>query len=229
MTVPLSAPVTGKERISSSVSAAPFIVLGEAPGRFEDLRGKPFIGQAGQLLRSQLKILGIHQHAYFMNTVSCWPKNHKDNHPTADQLHACRGNLRDQLEVADAKFVLAAGGIALQALVPHAKVMKHAMGHLIVIHGKLVFPVYHPSYIIRANDPTLMKKWEENLTTFAWLMATLDDKGEFVPDTCIYCGRVVTGMAPHCYRHITWWKSDQKWERKRRTSGNKDQMKWEFI
>lgn len=204
----------GSTALIKNFTLSNFIVLGEAPGRVEDHRGVPFIGQAGQLLRSQLKIEGIYDQAVFMNTVSCWPRLEEDMHPTTEQVRACRGNLKDQLAVTDADYVLACGLVALQALLPHAKVMKHAMGKLIEIHGKLVFPIFHPSYVLRANDPTVNRKWEHEVSRFGIVVRFRQDATD--REGCIYCSKITTPGSLICYGHRTAWRTDQIWERRNR-------------
>lgn len=153
-----------------------------------------------------------------MNTVSCWPKLEDGGHPTAAQTAACRGNLKDQLDVVPAKYILACGAHALEAMIKHAK-LKHVAGQLIPVHGKQVYPVYHPSYIQRANDPTLMKKWGEQIEHFAFLMHW-DITGP-TEGNCLYCNKVRYGDMITCYGHKDEWRKDQAWTRR---GGRKKKM-----
>lgn len=219
--VPVAVPSAPAQTSQEPTQTAQFIVLGEAPGRVEDHRGVPFLGQAGQLLRNQLKINEIHKQAYFMNAVSCWPRF--DQHPNGEQLRACRGNLKDQLEVADAKYVLAAGGVAVQALIPHTTIT-HTAGRLIPIHGKLVFPILHPSFIIRKNDPTLQTVWEESIHLFSFILHW--QLKELEVDDCLYCPKIRYGELPTCYKHRKDWRKDQVWDKPR---GKKKKLEQEGL
>ena len=189
-----------------------FIVLGEAPGRLEDYKGKPFIGPAGQLLRKTLRKVGINPDAaVYMNAVSCWP------HGTPEDRHIiqCHDNLKAQLDAVPCEHVLACGRVALQALLPHAK-LTPALGLFIKVHGKIIYPVYHPSYLNRNKDKTIRAEWERDLYNFGDALAYTEL--ELIDNEyCVYCRkRTLTQDIPACTTkaHRDWWKSDStKWKR----------------
>lgn len=194
----------------ASTSTPDFIVLGEAPGRIEDDRGVPFIGPAGQLFRKVLRELDIEHRAVYMNTVSCWPVGEPNSKPTTDQKQACRDNLRDQLGVINAAYVLACGQVATQAMIRHSTAA--TMGHLVKIHEKLVYPIYHPAYILHKKDPELYLQWKTDLGRFMMLMGfgvTEDDR-----ETCYYCKNPKYSSLPTCYKHRENWRKDQVWDQK---------------
>lgn len=84
-------------------------VVGEAPGKYEDIQRRPFVGPAGKLARSWLERTGTDpDDVAWLNVVSCYPKRT----PTGNEVAACRGNLRKQLEVVSPNFVLVVGGVA---------------------------------------------------------------------------------------------------------------------
>lgn len=190
-----------------STGTGSFVVLGEAPGRIEDHKGVPFVGPAGQLLRRELAQMGVEDRAVFMNTVSCWPVGEEDTKPTKEQLQACRVNLRDQLDAVDAVYVLACGRVAIEALVPHAT--SHTRGHLIHIHDQMVFPVYHPSFILHKKSQEIYREWQEELRAFLFLMefGQLED----TKSTCIYCKAEKYGELDSCYKHRHDLQVDSIW------------------
>jgi uracil-DNA glycosylase family 4 len=196
---------------SQDTTAANFIVLGMAPGRVEDGKGVPFVGPAGTLLRNELRRTGVNPAlAYYMNVVCCWPP---DNNPKATHIDACRGNLKDQLEVADAELVLVCGNVAMETLIPHAT--PHTRATVIPIHKKRIFGIHHPSYILRAKDSAIYKRWQSDLWVFRML---LNEGNVFEAGRCIYCGEewmkgAPPGWPPVCRDKacIRKWKVDSKW------------------
>lgn len=178
-----------------------FMVLGEAPGQVEDRQGLPFVGPAGTFLKRSLRKAGLHptDGAYF-NAVSCFPKERKT--PTSDEMAACRRNLFDQLHSVDALHVLVCGSIALKSLLPHADIT-YASGMPILAHGKWLFPVYHPSYILRTR--MALESWERQLKEFFYIVTT---NGVVHSTRCIYCNAGRMGGQYTCQYHEKWWAQD---------------------
>jgi DNA polymerase len=74
------------------------MIVGEAPGRDEDVNGIPFIGQAGQKLNKMLAYAGIRRDdIYITNAVLCRPPNNRD--PEQDELDACKDRLNQQINI----------------------------------------------------------------------------------------------------------------------------------
>ena len=74
------------------------MMIGEAPGRDEDLQGKPFVGRAGQLLDRMLAAIGLsEEHVYITNTVYWRPPGNRT--PTPEEIQACAPFLARQIEV----------------------------------------------------------------------------------------------------------------------------------
>lgn len=209
MTAPIQAP--------TSTPTRNFIVLGEAPGRVEDHKGIPFIGPAGQLLRKVFREMGIEDRAVYMNTVCCWPTGELNDKPTTDQKRACRDNLRDQLDCLDITYVLACGVVATQAMCRHSTTA--TMGHLIQIHDKLVYPIFHPAFVLYKKDIEVYNQWKADIGKFLMLMefGVLEDDLE----SCYYCSNPKYGDLPTCYKHRQDWRKDQVWDQKTRSRGIK--------
>lgn len=178
-----------------------------APGRVEDAKNVPFVGPAGTLLRNELRRTGINPTtAYYMNVVCCAPPNNK---VTSTHIDACRKNLKDQLEYADAERVLVCGTTAMETLIPHAT--KYTRSQEIKIHGKRVYCVHHPSYILRANDTQVYERWKTDLWMFRLLLL---EGNHFEMGRCIYCNEWGVPVQPPvcadkaCMRK---WNIDSKW------------------
>ncbi|MGD2074894.1 MAG: uracil-DNA glycosylase, partial [Gammaproteobacteria bacterium] len=67
---------------------AEWLVIGEAPGRDEDLQGEPFVGRAGQLLNAMLQAIGLRrEQVYIANILKCRPPNNRD--PKPEEVLCC--------------------------------------------------------------------------------------------------------------------------------------------
>jgi len=215
---PISGLETHPTRTAPSTTRPDFIVLGEAPGRLEDKKGEPFVGPAGQLLRKVLTDFGIEDRAVFMNSVSCWPRVEEGYKPTTEQKLACKKNLKDQLDVIETPWVLCCGTIATQAMVKHATAATN--GHVIPVHGKVVFPVWHPAFILYKRDQDLYTKWKTDIGLFMTLM-TMEMVTDEHNSTCLYCKNPKYGDLMTCYKHRKDWMVDQIWDQKTRVRRKK--------
>lgn len=147
------------------------LILGEAPGRVEDEKGKPFVGPSGQLLWRELAKVGIDRRDVMAaNAVCCWPQRT----PTENERYACRGNLYDQVRRCNPQFILALGRTVNRSL-GHMKPMKEIRGKWYELHWFVtipgmgdwipVLPTLHPAAVLR--NKTLTRYWREDLRTFA--------------------------------------------------------------
>ena len=94
---------------------ADWLVIGEAPGADEDLKGEPFVGRAGKLLNSMLFSLNLQRKDVFIaNILKCRPPKNRD--PKPDEVKACEKYLRQQIKLINPKIILALGRIAAQNL-----------------------------------------------------------------------------------------------------------------
>ena len=131
------------------------LFVGEAPGQEEDLRGLPFVGKSGQLLRKMIEFLGFESY-FFTNIVKCRPPENRN--PTPDEIKACRGFLDRQLIEIQPKVVVAVGKFAAQTLL-EVEISTTALRegvYRLPGASTLVVPVFHPSYVLRT--PSQMGK-----------------------------------------------------------------------
>jgi DNA polymerase len=231
---PRHTPLTFKQRLQSSVSvinctkcslvdscsgpvSADFgnmetyksvAVIGEAPGPDEDKQRRPFVGKSGQLLRGYLKFLDMDpDEIVWMNAVSCFPNNDgRIRPPTYTEHLACRNNLLNQLEAATVGYVLLTGTKAIQSWCSSVK-LQQVLGKWFVWNSKwMVYPIWHPSYVLRNKDDLSMRKqWE------AWIRQFVNDvrDGGFISllsHQCIACSEPVyvwgSNGLPWCRKHI---------------------------
>ncbi|MBX6424225.1 uracil-DNA glycosylase [Thermosulfurimonas sp. F29] len=86
---------------------APLLIVGEAPGREEDLQGAPFVGWAGKFLRKMLQRADLAHLTYITNLVKCRPPQNRD--PQPEEIVACAPFLDRQIEAARPHIILALG------------------------------------------------------------------------------------------------------------------------
>ena len=152
--------------------AAKIMVIGEAPGRDEDLHGKPFIGRAGQLLDKMMAEIGLtDQDIYITNVVNWRPE--KNRTPSASEINLCKPFLMRHIELAAPDYLILTGNVPLQALTGETGIMRKR-GHWreVEIAGRTLaaLPIYHPAFLLR--QPALKKDaWRDLLS----LRARLDD------------------------------------------------------
>ncbi len=127
---------------------ADLMFIGEAPGRDEDLQGKPFVGRAGQLLTDIIKAMKLtRDDVYIANVIKCRPPENRN--PEADELDACRPFIRRQVELIKPRVIVTLGKFALQSLTGKAHAVSAARGQWTEYEGIKVMPTYHPAYLLR--------------------------------------------------------------------------------
>lgn len=140
---------------------ADLLVIGEAPGRDEDLQGEPFVGRAGQLLTAMLLAIGLQRsEVYIANILKCRPPNNRD--PQATEVNSCNSYLRQQIDLIQPKAIFAVGRIAAQALLHSTETMGAMRGKQHSYEGVPLIASYHPAYLLR--KPTEKRKsWQDLL------------------------------------------------------------------
>lgn len=123
---------------------ARILLVGEAPGRQEDLEGRPFVGVAGATLATALEKAGLSRADVFVtNAVKCRPPENR--RPRADELLACRPYLLSQIESLRPRVIVALGRTALTDLVGSAPSIERARRRHLTVGGTPVIATYHPA------------------------------------------------------------------------------------
>jgi DNA polymerase len=155
--------------------AAGLMVIGEGPGRDEDLQGRPFVGRSGKLLdRLLLEEIGIRREScYIANVVKCRLPGNRD--PLPDEVAACRPWLDSQLGLIRPRVVLTLGNFATRLLLGTSDGIKRLRGRTYSFAGgalaaspakseggqggqagqAVIVPTYHPSAALRGAGETL--------------------------------------------------------------------------
>lgn len=138
---------------------ADILLVGEAPGADEDLKGEPFVGKAGQLLDKILAAINLDRNqVYIANVVKCRPPKNKT--PDEADYAPCLPYLKKQIELIKPKFILLLGAVALQALFGKSYKITQWRGKTISFGEITAIPTYHPAYLLR-NPAAKREVWED--------------------------------------------------------------------
>jgi len=124
------------------------LFVGEAPGRDEDLLGKPFVGKAGKLLDKWIEEAELTNYA-ITNIVKCRPPNNRK--PLKSEINACLPHLIKQLRDMNPKLIVALGATPSSVLTNRKEVVANIGKMFKSRYGTIIiFP--HPAYIARGVD-----------------------------------------------------------------------------
>jgi uracil-DNA glycosylase family 4 len=138
---------------------ARILVVGEAPGREEDLAGQPFVGAAGQLLDRILAAAELPMEDVFItNTVLCRPPQNRQ--PLPEELACCRPHLERKFALLQPRLVVLLGAVALRAVWGGKEGITTMRGRRLVRDGVAYYPTFHPAALLR--DPAKKRPvWED--------------------------------------------------------------------
>lgn len=128
--------------------SAAVLFVGEGPGAEEDQTGRPFVGQAGQLLEAMLAALGWRRdQVYIANVVKCRPPGNRD--PEEDEMTACAPFLERQVDLLAPQVIVALGKVAAGRLVGSQGTLASMRGRWFSMRGIPLLVTYHPGYLLR--------------------------------------------------------------------------------
>ena len=143
-------PVAGEGDINADV-----MFIGEAPGYWEDIKGKPFVGSAGEILDEMLSKIGLSRNkVYIANILKCRPPENRD--PSASEIEACVPYLDQQIRIIKPKIIMTLGRHSTSYIL--SKCGLEAAG-ITKLHGRkyevellgfkiLLIPMYHPAAVL---------------------------------------------------------------------------------
>lgn len=151
---------------------ASVMLVGEAPGRDEDIEGLPFVGRSGQLLDRMLAAIGLDRTSVYIANVIPWrPPGNRT--PTPHETEICRPFIERQIELANPKILVALGG-------PSAKLLTNSTEGVLRLRGSWrmhktpsgvtipTMPTLHPAYLLR-NPAHKKLAWRDFLEVKAKL------------------------------------------------------------
>ncbi len=130
---------------------ADLMLVGEGPGREEDLQGEPFVGRSGQLLdRLLAEELGIDRsRCYIANVVKCRPPDNRD--PLPAEIAACRPYLEAQLDLVHPRVVVTLGNFATKLLLGTDRGITSLRGAAYPFRDGSLVPTFHPAAALRGG------------------------------------------------------------------------------
>jgi uracil-DNA glycosylase family 4 len=136
-------------------ASARVMLIGEAPGRDEDLQGKPFVGRAGQLLDRMLAAIGLaEEHVYITNTIYWRPPGNRT--PTPQEIEACAPFLARQIDLLSPDVMVLLGGAAAKSILGVSEGIMRLRGKWKLYRsGDREIPTLatlHPAYLLRKPE-----------------------------------------------------------------------------
>ena len=143
---------------------ADLFLIGEAPGKKEDLIGKPFVGRAGKLLDNILQAIKKNRHndVYIANVLKCRPPSNRD--PLPSEVDKCEPYLFNQINIIKPKLIVALGRVAARTILKIEKPLKEMRKRTFEYNGIPLRVTYHPSALLR-NSNLKKHSWED----FQWI------------------------------------------------------------
>ncbi|MEZ5827219.1 MAG: uracil-DNA glycosylase [Hyphomicrobiales bacterium] len=144
---------------------ARIMMIGEAPGRDEDIQGKPFVGRAGKLLDRMLEAIGLSEdHVYITNTIYWRPPGNRT--PTAQEIEACAPFLARQIELLSPQVMVLLGGAAAKSILGVTEGIMRLRGKWKIYNsvdgGIPTLATLHPAYLLR-NPEAKRYAWRDLL------------------------------------------------------------------
>jgi len=144
---------------------AHWMIVGEAPGEQEDLKGEPFVGAAGHLLDSMLRALDLtrdeappERQVYIANTLKCRPPRNRN--PEPEEMVRCEPFLMRQIELIRPRLILAMGRFAVHSLLRSSEPIGKLRGRVHRYQGVPLVVTYHPAYLLR-NLADKSRAWDD--------------------------------------------------------------------
>lgn len=152
--------------------AARVMIVGEAPGRNEDIEGKPFVGKGGQLLDRMFAAIGLSRHdedpakaLYITNIVPWRPAQNRT--PSPEESAAFLPFVRRHIDLIDPLLIVAMGNTPTKALLETTTGIMRMRGHWAEVQTKAAtrpcLPMLHPAYLLR-QPMDKHKAWADLLT-----------------------------------------------------------------
>lgn len=151
-------------------SRTEMMFVGEAPGRDEDIQGKPFVGRAGQLLTKIINAMKFQrEEVYITNIVKCRPPNNRN--PQKDEISSCQGFLWRQIEIIRPRVIVTLGKVASDFFISSNLSMTALRGNFFDVGEIKIMPTFHPAYLVRNEGNRIIRKmvWEDMQKVMAFL------------------------------------------------------------
>ena len=158
---------------------AEIMFIGEAPGFHENIKGRPFVGAAGEFLNELLEKIGLsREQVYITNVVKCRPPGNRD--PRPEELAACAPYLDRQIAAIRPKVLVTLGRYSMAKFLPHARVSE-VHGRPVRVRGLTIVPMYHPAAAL--HQPSLRPVVEQDFARLPEILAQAEKAPDYTPTT----------------------------------------------
>lgn len=135
-------------------SDADAFFIGEGPGYWEDIKARPFVGNAGALLNQLLYSIKLSREEVFITNVVCYrPPNNREPEPS--EIKAFQKYIDEMIKIIKPKLIITLGRFSMGKFLPNARISS--------VHGKtfrvnwnereiVVVPMYHPAAALRSTE-----------------------------------------------------------------------------
>lgn len=131
---------------------APIMLIGEAPGRDEDIQGLPFVGRSGQLLDRMLAAIGLDRTTVYISNILPWrPPGNRT--PTTQEMAICLPFIERHIALAAPEILVLVGGVSTKTLLDTSQGIMRLRGkwQSYVCEGRQIpaLPTLHPAFLLR--------------------------------------------------------------------------------
>ncbi len=146
---------------------AKIVLVGEAPGREEDIQGRPFVGRSGKILDQVLVFAGLKRDDLFITSVvKCRPPGNRV--PRRVEYQTCvQAHLWRQIDAIDPVIICLLGGVAVKALLGTIRISE-IRGNVIRRGKKRFFPTYHPA--AAGRNPSWYRRLSKDMAKLRTLL-----------------------------------------------------------
>ena len=148
---------------------ASLLLVGEAPGEQEDIKGEPFVGRAGKLLDKILLAINRSRDkdVYICNVLKCRPPENRN--PLPNEVKECEPYLIHQINLIKPKLIVALGRVAGMTLLNVDNSLKSMRGIIHDYNGTPLIVTYHPAALLR-NSNWKPEAWKD----FKWIRSIIE-------------------------------------------------------
>jgi uracil-DNA glycosylase family 4 len=167
---------------------ASVMFVGEAPGFFEDQKGEPFVGAAGQLLNELLQSVGLSRaDIYIANVIKCRPPNNRD--PEPQEVETCKPFLLQQIAAIKPALVCSLGNWATQTLLERKVGITRVRGQAFYLKDFVLFPLLHPAAAL--HQGTMLEPLRQDFRKLKEFLDRRHQEGRMHPQSDVGSGRAM--------------------------------------
>ncbi|MEM3127022.1 MAG: uracil-DNA glycosylase [Candidatus Woesearchaeota archaeon] len=148
------------------------VIIGEAPGNWEDKKNEPFVGKSGQILNQLLESVGLkREEVYITNTILCRPPDNRN--PTAQELRNCRNRLDTHIKILAPKVIITLGNFATKYMLETKKGITDLHGQVVEKNSMKIIPMFHPAVLLYSGmSPEKRKIMEDDFKKVKEILAS---------------------------------------------------------